>query len=160
MLRDKNLIPLSHQHQHALALCVRIDRAALNAGAVKEFAAEIVEIWERELRFHFEAEEKVLFPAAMRVEGLSELAEELIAEHRGIEAMAKGALDGEALKEFAKVLSRHVRKEERQLFERLQQQLTAEQLKELGTRIAAVLEQAEGQSCGLKRPFEGESKPS
>ena len=27
MLRDKNLIPLSHQHQRALALCVRIDRA-------------------------------------------------------------------------------------------------------------------------------------
>ena len=28
MLRDKNLIPLSRQHQHALALCVRIDRAS------------------------------------------------------------------------------------------------------------------------------------
>jgi hypothetical protein len=27
MLRDKSLIPLSHQHQRALALCVRIDRA-------------------------------------------------------------------------------------------------------------------------------------
>ena len=27
MLRDRNLIPLSHQHQHALALCVRLDRA-------------------------------------------------------------------------------------------------------------------------------------
>ena len=26
MLRDRNLIPLSHQHQHALALCVRLDR--------------------------------------------------------------------------------------------------------------------------------------
>ena len=27
MLRDKALIPLSHQHQHCLALCVRLDRA-------------------------------------------------------------------------------------------------------------------------------------
>ena len=27
MLRDKNLVPLSRQHQHALALCVRINRA-------------------------------------------------------------------------------------------------------------------------------------
>ena len=29
MLRDPNLVPLSRQHQHALALCVRINRAAL-----------------------------------------------------------------------------------------------------------------------------------
>ena len=28
MLRDKCLIPLSRQHQHALALCVRIERAS------------------------------------------------------------------------------------------------------------------------------------
>jgi hemerythrin-like domain-containing protein len=28
MLRDKSLIPLSRQHQHALALCVRIERAS------------------------------------------------------------------------------------------------------------------------------------
>jgi hypothetical protein len=28
MLRDKGLIPLSRQHQHALALCVRIERAS------------------------------------------------------------------------------------------------------------------------------------
>ena len=27
MLRDRNLIPLSHQYQHALALCVPIERA-------------------------------------------------------------------------------------------------------------------------------------
>jgi len=33
MLRDKNLVPLSHQHQHYLALCVRLDRA-IQAGEV------------------------------------------------------------------------------------------------------------------------------
>jgi|SRR4051794_13816678 hemerythrin-like domain-containing protein len=155
MLRDQNLIPLSHQHQHALALCVRINRAVLNAGAVEGFAAEIVEMWARELRFHFEAEERVLFPAAARVDGLRELTEELIAEHRVIEAMSKGSLDCDAVREFGRVLSGHVRKEERQLFEALQQQLTAEQLNEMGRRIGSVLMHAEGQSCGLRTPNQG-----
>jgi len=31
MLRDKALVPLSRQHQHALALCVRIDRTQSSA---------------------------------------------------------------------------------------------------------------------------------
>lgn len=164
MLRDKNLIPLSHQHQHALALCVRIDRAVMDGAAVKSFAAEVTEMWERESRFHFEAEETVLFPAAARVNGLRELTEELIAEHRVIEVMANGAreklLDGEKLREFAKVLSGHVRKEERQLFEGMQQQLTAEELNELGGRMAVILGQAEGQSCGLRAPSQGEEQPT
>ena len=43
MLRDKNLIPLSRQHQHALALCVRIERA-IQAGEIdtQAFQSEIV----------------------------------------------------------------------------------------------------------------------
>ena len=44
MLRDKNLIPLSHQHQHALALCVRIERASPIADAdVAAWQAEIAQ---------------------------------------------------------------------------------------------------------------------
>jgi iron-sulfur cluster repair protein YtfE (RIC family) len=160
MLRDKNLVPLSHQHQHALALCVRIDRAAMNAATVKSFAGEIDEMWERELRFHFEAEETVLFPEAARAEGLRELVEELTAEHRTIEQFVRSELDGEKLGEFGRVLSEHVRKEERQLFEEMQQQLTVEKLSELGERIGAVLRHAEGQSCGLRPPSEGKEQPT
>jgi len=50
MLRDKALIPLSHQHQHCLALCVRLDRA-LQAGEVdlEAWQAEIQQIFEQEI---------------------------------------------------------------------------------------------------------------
>ena len=63
MLRDKNLIPLSHQHQHCLALCVRLDRA-IQAGGVdlEAWQAEIQQMFEQEIAFHFAAEEKELFP--------------------------------------------------------------------------------------------------
>jgi hemerythrin-like domain-containing protein len=164
MLRDKNLIPLSHQHQHALALCVRIERAVMDEEAMKNFAGEIEEMWARELRFHFEAEEGVLFPAAARVNGLRELTEELIAEHRVIREMAEGAreklLDGEKLREFVRVLSGHVRKEEKQLFEGMQQQLTAEKLNDLGERMSVILGRGEGQSCALRTPNQGQNQPS
>ena len=65
MLRDKNLVPLSRQHQHALALCVRVDRA-LQAGEVEleAWQAELQQIFESEIGVHFVAEEKDLFPAA------------------------------------------------------------------------------------------------
>ncbi len=65
MLRDKNLIPLSHQHQHALAVCVRLDRA-LQAGEVdmEAWQAELQQIYESEIVVHFAAEERDLFPAA------------------------------------------------------------------------------------------------
>ena len=60
MLRDKNLVPLSHQHQHALALCVRLDRALL-AGPVDPapWQAEIQQIVEQEIVIHFAAETHV-----------------------------------------------------------------------------------------------------
>ena len=61
MLRDKNLIPLSHQHQHCLALCVRLDRA-IQAGEVdlEAWQSEIQQMFEQEITFTFR-EEKELF---------------------------------------------------------------------------------------------------
>jgi hypothetical protein len=65
MLRDKALIPLSRQHQHALALCVRINRAGPKAEADLEFwQAEIATHFQQEISIHFAAEELVLFPTA------------------------------------------------------------------------------------------------
>ncbi len=60
MLRDKNLIPLSHQHQHCLALCVRLDRA-IQAGEVdlEAWQAEIEQMFEQEITFHFAAQPNI-----------------------------------------------------------------------------------------------------
>jgi hemerythrin-like domain-containing protein len=82
MLRDPSLIPLSHQHQHALALCVRLQRA-LQAGAADPgvWQAEVCQLYADEVRFHFLAEEKVLFPAARQFSELAALVEELSVEH-------------------------------------------------------------------------------
>jgi hemerythrin-like domain-containing protein len=153
MLRDKNLVPLSRQHQHALALCVRIDRAIL-AGDVDLAAwqAEICQSFQQEIQFHFLAEEKELFPVAAQFSDLRELVDELKAEHASLREYfsqsAAGTMDQGTLADFGRVLSAHIRKEERQLFEGLQQRMTAEQLGVLGTALEVALRDA-AEACLL-----------
>ncbi len=153
MLRDKSLIPLSHQHQRALALCVRIDRAQpIPAADLQAWQAEVEQHFEQEIKFHFAAEESALFPAARRFPELVPLVEELTAEHTSLrESLAQAeaqSLSAESLPAFAQQLSTHIRKEERQLFERLQQLMNAEELVTLGVQLQAAFKDA-AQSCIL-----------
>ena len=52
MLRDKSLIPLSRQHQHALALCVRIERASPIANSDLKAWQESIVGWEPSILIH------------------------------------------------------------------------------------------------------------
>jgi hemerythrin superfamily protein len=153
MLRDKNLIPLSHQHQRALALCVRIDRAQpIPTVDLPAWQSEIEQHFEQEIDCHFSAEEQVLFPAAREFPELIPLVEDLIADHAALRkffSQAKArSMPAETLPAFARHLSDHIRKEERQLFERLQQLMSLEELAALGTQLEAALKDA-AQSCIL-----------
>jgi hemerythrin-like domain-containing protein len=147
MLRDKNLVPLSRQHQHALALCVRLDRA-IQAGEVdvEAWQAEIAQQFEQEIGFHFAAEEKELFPAAARFPELQPLVEELLAEHDFLRDYFSRAslrsLDLQSLGKFAEKLPQHIRKEERQLFEGMQKVMSAQEFDALGTALDAALKNA------------------
>ena len=155
MLRDPILIPLSHQHQHALALCVRLDRALRQAGTVDldPWQLEVRQLYADEVQFHFAAEEKILFPAARRFSELAALVEELSGEHEGLRQYfahaGQGTMDQAELEAFVKLLSGHIRKEERQLFEAIQKQMQPEELKSLGIDLARVLEDAV-QACRLR----------
>jgi hemerythrin-like domain-containing protein len=145
MLRDQNLIPLSHQHQHALALCVRIDRAIQADDADLEvWQPEIQQIYEQEVANHFAAEEKELFPAAQRISfELSTLVAELSSEHtslRGLFALAAARkMSANDLQNFAEKLSAHIRKEERQLFQAMQKMMPPEELTRLGKALDKAL---------------------
>jgi len=159
MLRDRNLIPLSHQHQHALALCVRITRA-LQAGAVdlEPWQAELTSIMKDEIDYHFRAEEKILFPAAERFPALLPLVKHLRSEHgtlRGFFARAEmRKLDTSSLKTFAETLSQHIRTEERELFEQCQQFMPAGELERIGGAMDQYFRTSgmPGASCALRPP--------
>jgi hemerythrin-like domain-containing protein len=153
MLRDKSLIPLSRQHQHALALCVRIERAMpIDDTKLPNWQVEIAQQFEAEIKTHFAAEEQILFPAARAFGQLNPLVEELLADHQWLRAcFAKAEArqsSQEELLAFARRLSEHVRKEERQLFERLQELMPQSEMTILGGRLDRALEGA-SQACSL-----------
>jgi len=153
MLRDKNLIPLSRQHQHALALCVRIERASPIPDAdLGVWQTEIAQHFQNEVSIHFAAEERIVFPVAGRFKELATLAEELIDDHIELRASFARAAANEMsprdLTVFARGLSTHIRKEERQLFEQMQKLMHLDELAVLGQELADALADAE-QACQI-----------
>ena len=147
MLRNPSLIPLSRQHQHALALCVRLQRALQKKAVdLAAWQLEAEQHYEREIRFHFAAEEKALFPAARRFAELTSLVDELSGEHERLRQhfarAKKRTMDRVSLSAFATLLSGHIRKEERQLFESLQKLVPPAGMKSLGAELERALEEA------------------
>lgn len=119
--------------------------------------AEIQQIFVGEIQNHFDAEEREIFPVAVRFAELSRLIDELIAEHallRDYFALAtERTMDPGKLHDFAKKLSAHIRKEERELFESLQRLLTPEELASVGTALKHALnDDSEQASCSLPNP--------
>jgi hemerythrin-like domain-containing protein len=137
MRRHAGLIPLSHDHQHALALCVLTERelgANVAADAATRAADNIVHAFDGEILDHFRFEELVLFPMLKHSE-LAGVVSELKAEHsRMVALVADLRAHGERahVLEFCSALRDHVRKEETVLFERAQDLLSEEQLNEIG----------------------------
>lgn len=141
MLRDRSLVSLSRQHHDGLALCVLTERS-LSQDPGPENAARLAREtagrFASELKPHFEAEEGILLPAARELEPA--LVEELMAEHRRLEAMAHelaGEPSAARLPDFTALLRAHIRKEENELFERIQKELPRRTLDALGERLEA-----------------------
>jgi hemerythrin-like domain-containing protein len=160
MLRDKNLVLLSHQHQRALALCVRMDHA-FEAGNIdlEAWQSELEQQFASEVDFHLAAEEKKVFPAAARFPELHALVKELLAEHAVLrEFFARAVartLDATSLESYAEILVGHIRKEERQLFEQMQSLMSPEELADIGAALNAAIKDSSktcSKSPDLKQP--------
>ena len=153
MLRDKSLVPLSRQHQHALALCVRIDRASpITESDRSQWQMEIAQHFRAEIRIHFEAEEQFVFPGARRFSELDPLVAVLLSDHTWLrERFSRTeaqSLTGGEITEFAQRLAEHIRREERELFERLQQLMSKDELAVMGRDLERALKEAE-QMCAV-----------
>ena len=141
MLRDSNLIPLSHQHHNALAMCV-LTRRSLHEDAspanVAQLARRAIDRYELELVNHFEIEEQILFPAIENALGKLSLVASLIAQHREVEeivAQLRSAPTAALLERLCGLLAEHIRREENDLFQLAQSRLPEPILRELGAAI-------------------------
>lgn len=111
MKRHPFLKPLSREHHHALVLARRATRGDLTAADVRRAFYE-------ELALHFAFEEEQLLPA-LRAAGAADLVHRAEREHDQIRA----AIAAEDVVTFGRLLTEHVRFEERELFPAFEAQL-------------------------------------
>ena len=143
MLRDPALIPLSQQHHNGLALCVLTERALASDrsdAAVSRLARRVIDRYEIELTNHFGIEEQLLFPLIEREIGRMAIVTELIADHRSLEMLVdqlRAAPSAELLQSFCDLLRGHIRREENELFQDIQQRLPKDALEAAGKEIDA-----------------------
>lgn len=119
MLRSHTLQPLSREHHAALKLAKVCERAALSGDGAKVSRAcqQAIQAYAGGLEAHFLTEELTLLP--LLSEPLEQaLVARTLADHRQLYALLGGLQqnDAEALNNFGKCLTSHVRFEERELF--------------------------------------------
>jgi quercetin dioxygenase-like cupin family protein len=141
MKRHPSLVPLSHDHHHALVEARRLRRAAAAPDAERRAAAaDFLRFFSTETVRHFREEEEQLFPALVGHDGEGEaLLVQALLEHQRIHALvgrlehdlAAGEADASSMRELGELLEAHVRLEERRLFPLLEHVVSDEALSEL-----------------------------
>lgn len=146
MKRHKSIIPLSHDHYHGLMLAQLIKKGAPKYESLPTDligkAKHVKVSWEQELKQHFDNEEQILFPFVQgKNDEIDVLIEEVLVEHVKIKLLID-ELDStdnleSTLDNLGVLLEKHIRKEERVLFAKIQDTFNLE-LDELEGKIIAV----------------------
>lgn len=134
MKRDRRLSALSSDHHHALALALRAVRVADGSLSqpCDQMWAEVMAAYDRDLRRHFEIEERLLLPALESI-GAQTLVDRTREDHQQVrQCLADTGPDVIGrLRSFAGLIRRHVRFEEEELFEAAQEKIPGGVLDEI-----------------------------
>jgi len=131
--RRPALVPLSHDHHHALVEARRLRQAAATPESTAAATAFLGFFADETVR-HFREEEEQLFPCILEFEEARELLVRALLEHQRLHALAarlerlvdNGGEVDVTMGELGRLLESHVRLEERELFpliERLVEEL-------------------------------------
>lgn len=129
MRRHQALVPLSHDHHHALVQARRLVRAAGSEDAATA-AGEFVRFFRADSVRHFREEEEHLFPLVADSEEARPLVVQALLEHQRLHALAarleREPAEAEVARELGTLLQAHVRLEERELFPLIERLAEAE----------------------------------
>ena len=159
MKRHESLIPLSHDHHDGLVIAQGLifgrSKAPRSTWPTdrRQQVDRLLEFFRTDLRRHFKAEEDHLFPVAERrlrhgaalVRQLREEHDEMRARIYDFEQDPVSGLE-ERLPAFGECLRAHIQKEERVLFERMQEEMDSDALETVGAALR-YLSGATGASC-------------
>lgn len=123
MKRSSILQPLSREHHAALTLAKACERAAQSGNEVlaSQVCQRVIRAFSNELEPHFRFEEVSLLPLLLGTEAQA-LVGRTLADHQQLRKLVNVLRqnDVDALDNFGKCLSAHVRFEERELFPALE----------------------------------------
>ncbi|WP_276371201.1 hemerythrin domain-containing protein [Chryseolinea sp. H1M3-3] len=127
--RHDSLKPVSRDHHHGLLFCWKIRegfKRKIQPDRIRNYADWF---WETHLTPHFAIEEHHVFPV---LGNNHELVKKALAEHRRLKRLFESETeDAVALGLIEEELEKHIRFEERQLFNEIQEVATPEQLAEI-----------------------------
>lgn len=146
ILRHATLQPLSRQHHQGLLASLLLEKGLKKKASLKEMRDFIIQFWEEELRLHFEKEDVLFLPLAYKYPQLVDGLTQLKNEHQEIRMIIQ-KLNNEARSEqydtiasFANLLEKHIRFEERQLFNSIQETLPEDELIDFTVELQSILE--------------------
>lgn len=139
MKRNEHLHILSHQHHNGLMAVLFLKKGVAKQADPAVMQDFVLQIWEQELRRHFLAEEIELHPERLHVPGLVDYYEKMKREHAAIRALIllfkSGPVFFEEIRKFYELLEQHIRFEERELFERIQEEVEPFVLEQIGKHL-------------------------
>jgi mannose-6-phosphate isomerase-like protein (cupin superfamily) len=138
MKRHPALMPLSHDHHHALVEARRLRRAAARDDDPEPVAAAFADFFAAVSVPHFREEEETLFPLVAAFDEARPLLVEALLDHQHLHALVaelqRSADVRGAMREIGELLEAHVRREERELFP-LIERLAAGRLESSGSPV-------------------------
>ena len=124
--RDKNIQPLSRDHHHTLLLCWKLRKGFAKGVAPERMKKYSDWFFQDHVLPHFKIEEEYLFPVLGEDH---EMVKKALADHRRLQRLFEDDKDiSRSLSLIEEELEKHVRFEERELFNEIQKQATEEQL--------------------------------
>ena len=129
MKRHETLIPLTHDHHHALAQVRRLRRAAdQDVDERRSVCDHFLRFFNHDTVEHFRQEEELIFPLAAAAGEAQEVLERALVEHVVIHAAVRslqqeqkdGGPTPEAISKVSGLLEEHIRFEEKVVFPLLQ----------------------------------------
>jgi hypothetical protein len=141
--RHDSLVPLSHDHHHALAQARRLEEAASMCGeaAHRRATDDFINFYLGSLVRHFREEEELFFAPLVDHEDALALVMQALTDHLRVHArvrrlkrdLANGKADPTQLAELATLLTAHVRFEERDVLPLVEYFLSEDELNDLAT---------------------------
>ena len=136
--RDPSIVEFSKDHHFALLLCWKIREGIRKTIEPTRISQYVVHFFDNDLSNHFSEEENLLFSQLSEKDPLRVQAEDDHAQIRKlVENIRKNKDDETLLVSFADLLDKHIRFEERILFNHLQETLTALQLQKIAASLQA-----------------------